>query len=87
MILELFSKYKKVVSFILVFSTVYFLFSLLYNIYIVNTNAIYYPDIVTYNVSWFTKEILGIWSYDIKIEPDVIYRSQNCILIISLYSI
>ena len=58
MVLELLSKYKKVVSFILVFSTVYFLFSLLYNIYIVNTNAIYYPDLVTYNVSWFTKEII-----------------------------
>ena len=58
-------------------SVVYFLFSVLYNIYIANTNAIYYPDIVTYNVSWFTKEILGIWSYDIKIEPDVIYRSQK----------
>ena len=70
-------KYKKVVNFILVFSVVYFLFSVLYNIYIANTNAIYYPDIVTYNVSWFTKEILGIWSYDIKIEPDVIYRSQK----------
>lgn len=77
MISELLGKYKKVVNFILVFSVVYFLFSVLYNIYIANTNAIYYPDIVTYNVSWFTKEILGIWSYDIKIEPDVIYRSQK----------
>lgn len=77
MISELLGKYKKVVNFILVFSVVYFLFSVLYNIYIANSNAIYYPDIVTYNVSWFTKEILGIWSYDIKIEPDVIYRSQK----------
>ena len=77
MISELLGKYKKVVNFILVFSVVYFLFSVLYNIYIANTNAIYYPDIVTYNVSWFTKEILGIWAYDIKIEPDVIYRSQK----------
>lgn len=77
MISELLGKYKKVVNFILVFSVVYFLFSILYNIYIANSNAIYYPDIVTYNVSWFTKEILGIWSYDIKIEPDVIYRSQK----------
>ena len=77
MISELLGKYKKVVNFILVFSVVYFLFSVLYNIYIANTNVIYYSDIVTYNVSWFTKEILGIWSYDIKIEPDVIYRSQK----------
>ena len=77
MILELLSKYKKVVSFILIFSTVYFLFSLLYNIYIVNTNTIYYPDVVTYNVSWFTKEILEFWSYDIELEPDAIYKSQK----------
>lgn len=80
MISELLSKYKKVVSFIIVFSIVYFLFSVFYNIYIANTNAIYYPDVVTYNVSWFTKEILDLWSYNIKIEPDVVYRSQKLYL-------
>ena len=77
MVLKLLSKYKKVVRFILVFSTVYFLFSLLYNIYIANTNAVYFPDVVTYNVSWFTKEILDFCSYNIKLEPDAIYKSQK----------
>ena len=74
---KLFGKYKKVVRFIAVFSVVYFLTSLTYSTYIGQTNSVFFPDALTYNVSWSTKVLLELWSFDIILEPNALYHSQK----------
>ena len=80
MVFVLLSKYKKVISFITIFSLVYLVFALGYNLYISNINDTYFPDIATYNVSWLTKSILQFFSNGVNIEPDQVIKSQKLYL-------